>query len=225
MKKAAKFCLALAITGCAIAVFATAQYGDKLRIDGKTYEIFTNPLTSYLEGNPDKLPKSNVVSTALWRGYVATWEVKNQALLLVNVEILQPVKKPGESGSSTEFGSVMEQMFPGEKEVPARWFSGNIIVPDGKLVHYVHMGYGSTFEKYIVLRVEKGAVTRQWKTDAEGFGKFRNAQFEAYKKTEEYRKALAETSKEGGMSQKQNEEFLREYYSERYMSMIFDNPR
>jgi hypothetical protein len=39
------------------------------------------------------------------------------------------------------------------------------------------------------------------------------------------RKALAETSKEGGMSRKENEEFLRQYYSERYMSMIFDNQR
>lgn len=225
MKRLIKFCLALVIAGCAVYVFATGQYGDKLRLDGKSYEIFTNPLKQYLKENPDKLPKSNTYSTALWRGYVASWEVKNQVLLLVDVEILQPVKDTGATGSSSEFGSVMAQMFPGEKEVVARWFSGNIIIPDGKLVHYVHMGYGSTYEKYILLRVEKGAVTRQWKTDTEGFVKFRDAQFEAYKKTDEYRKALAETSKEGGMSPRENEEFLREFYSEQYLSMIFDSPR
>jgi hypothetical protein len=87
------------------------------------------------------------------------------------------------------------------------------------------MGYASTYDKYILLRVESGVVTRQWKADAAGFIKFRDAQFEAYKKTEEYRKALAESSKEGSMSPSENEEFLRQYYSARYMSMIFDNPR
>ncbi len=225
MKKAAKFCLVLAIAGCSILLFATAQQGDKLLIDGKEYAIFTNPLEPYLQENPEKLPKSDVVSTGLWRGYVATWEVRNQNLLLVDVEILQSVKKPGESEFSTELKSVMAQMFPGEKEVPARWFSGNMIVPDGKPVRYVHMGYASTYEKYILMRFEKGAVTRQWKTDAEGFIRFRNAQFEAYKKTAEYQKALAEATKEGGMSPKENEEFLRQYYSERYMSMIFENSR
>jgi hypothetical protein len=213
------------LAGCSIVLFATAQRGDNLRLDGKNYEIFTDPLEPYLEKNRDKLPKSNVTSTGLWRGYVATWEIKDHALLLVDVQILQSVSKPKEPGFSTELKSVMEQMFPGEKEVAARWFSGNIIVPDGKLKQYVHMGYASTYEKYILLRVEKGAVTRQWKTDAEGFVRFRNAQFESFKKTEEYRKALAETSKEGSMSPKENEEFLREFYSGRYMSMIFDDSR
>ena len=225
MKKLLMLTLVAVVAGCYLLLSATAQRSDNLRLDGKLYAIFTNPLAPYLRENPDKLPKSEVISTSLWRGYVATWEIKNQLLLLADVEILQSVSKPGEAGRSTELKSVMGQMFPGEKEVVAHWFSGHIIIPDGKLVNYVHMGYASTYEKYILIRVEKGAVTRQWKTDAEGFVKFRDAQFEAYKKTEEYRKALVDSSKEGGMSRKENEEFLRQYYSERYMSMIFDNPR
>jgi hypothetical protein len=224
MKRLTKISAALVITGCSVLAFATAQQGDKLLVDGKSYEIFTNPLEPYLEEHPGKLPKSEVVSTALWRGYVATWEVKDHKLLLMDVGILKSVPEKSGSGFSTELTSVMEQIFPGKKEVFAEWYSGNIIIPDGKLVHYVHMGYASTYSKYILLRVEKGAVTRQWKTDAEGYIKFRDAQFEAFKKTEEYRKALAETSKEGSMSPKENEEFLREYYSARYMAMIFDAP-
>jgi hypothetical protein len=208
---------------CSVLLLATAQRGDNLRLDGKEYGIYTNPLEPFLQENPGKLPKSDVISTGLWRGYVATWEVKDRMLLLVDVQILHSEKKPGESGFSTEFKSVMAQMFPENKAVAARWFSGNIIVPDGKLVNYVHMGYASTYEKYILLRIENGAVIRQWTTDASGFIKFRDAQFAAYKKTEEFRKALAETAKEGSMSPKENEEFLRQYYSERYMSMIFDN--
>jgi hypothetical protein len=222
MKRLAKFCAAWVVAGCSVLSFATAQQGDKLRIDGKTYVIFTNPLEPYLEKNPDKLPKSEVVSTGLWRGYVATWEVKEQRLMLVDVSILKSMPDKSGSGFSPELTSVLEQMFPGQKEVPAEWFTGNIVVPDGKLVSYVHMGYASTYQKYILLRVEKGAITRQWKTDADGFIKFRNAQFAAFKKTEEYRKAFAEAAKQGDMSPKQNEEFLREYYSGEYTAMIFD---
>jgi hypothetical protein len=224
MSKMAKLFLLTAIACGSILVFATAQQGDMLLLDGKKYSIYTNPLAPYLEANPGKLPKSDVISTALWRGYVATWEVKDDHLLLIDVSILKSVSKNGEKETSTELSSVMSKMFPNEKTVAASWFSGHVIIPDGKLVQYVHMGYGSTYEKYIVLRIEKGAVTRKWNPDAGEFIKFRDAQFASFKNTEEYHKAIAEAAKEGGMSPQQNEEFLRQFYSERYMSMIFDNP-
>jgi hypothetical protein len=225
MSRTAKFLSLIAIASCAVLVFATAQRGDMLLLDGKKYSIHTNPLEPYLKDNPGKLPKSDVTSSGLWRGYVATWEVKDGHLLLVDVGVLKSVSQPGQKGFSTELSSVMSQMFPNEKTIVAAWFSGHVIVPDGKMVNYVHMGYGSTYEKYIILRIEKGAVARQWTANAEEFVKFRNAQFESFKNTDEYRKAMAETMKEGGMSPEQNEDFLRGFYSERYMSMIFDNPR
>jgi hypothetical protein len=210
-------------------LFSTAQQGDKLVLNGKTYTIYTNPLSPFLEKNPGRIPQSNIRSTSLWRGYVASWQVKDDRLVLTDIAILQKVTKPGDSGFSSELVSVMSTVFPGQKEVPADWFTGHIIVPDGKLVEYVHMGYASMYEKYVILRVEHGLVTRNLKTDTAGFAKFRDAQFAAYKKTEEYRKALAETAaegkKDGGMSASQNEEFLREFYSERYMSMIFEEAR
>ncbi|HEV2731263.1 MAG TPA: hypothetical protein VGV15_14630 [Terriglobales bacterium] len=221
--------LALASTVASLGVFvcATAQQGDILLLKDKKYSIYTNPLEPFLEKNPGKLPKSDVTSTSNWRGYVATWQVKSDRFVLVDVGILHAITRPGQSGFSTELLSVMSKVFPGQTEVLAEWFTGNVIIPDGKLVSYVHMGYASTYEKYIILRVEKGIVTRVSAVDNTGFVRFRDAQFAAYKKTEEYRKALAESvaegSKEGSMSVQQNEEFLREFYSERYMSLIFDD--
>jgi hypothetical protein len=225
MSRMAKFLILAAIASYSILVFATAQQGDVLLLDGKKYSIYTNPLEPYLQANPGKLPKSDVVSTGLWRGYVANWEIKGDRLLLVDVGVLKFVEQSGQKGFSTELNSVMSRMFPNEKTVLAKWFSGHIIVPNGKLVHYVHMGYASTYEKYIVLRIEKGSVTRKWETDTQEFIKFRDSQFALFKNTKEYRKALADSAKEGGMSPEENEEFLREFYSERYMSMIFDNQR
>jgi len=223
MRKISSLLLLLVLIVFPALAFATAQQPDVLILDGKQYAIYTNPLEPYLTKYPDLLPKSNVISTSLWRRYVAQWEIKNGSLVLTDVASLQSINKPGERGSSTELVSVMKEMFPGQTEVVALWFTGHIIVPNGKLVHYVHMGYASTYKKYIILRVEQGLVTRKWTADTAGFIEFRNAQFEAFKKTDQYQLALAETSKEDGKDTKQTEEFLREFYSERYMSMIFDD--
>lgn len=206
---------------------ATAQQGDILLLKGKKHFIYTNPLQPFLDKNPDRLPRSNVISTSNWRGYVATWEVKGDRFVLTDIGIEYSVTRPSKEGSSTESRSVMSEVFPGQRDVLAEWFTGHVIVPDGKLVNYVHMGYGSTYEKYIVLKVEQGLITRTLAMDHAAFVRFRDAQFAAYKRTEEYRNALARSTadagKYGAMSAEQNEEFLREFYSERYMALIFDD--
>ncbi len=221
--------LLLVFIGLSSRVFATAQEGDILVLRGKQYFIFTNPLELYLDSHPGLLPKTNVWSSALWRGYVATWEIKEGRLLLTDVAMLQSVTKPGESELSTELRSVMQQVFPDQKAVIAEWFTGHIIVPTGKLRKYVHMGYASLYSKYIILRVERGVVIREWMANAKDFIRFREAQFAAFKKTAEYRKVRAEmiaedAGKPDKMSAAEMEQFLREYYSPKYMAMVFPTP-
>ncbi len=55
----------------AVDTFATAQQPDKIIYNGTTYDLHSNPLEAYFEKNPDKKSKSSVISSALWRGYVA----------------------------------------------------------------------------------------------------------------------------------------------------------
>ena len=98
--------------------------------------------------------------------------------------MLQSVGKPNEVSQSTEIRSVMAKMFPDQNEVLADWFTGNIIIPDGELVSYVHMAYASTYSKYIILQVKNGAITRNWTAESAEFIKFRDAQFAAFKKTD-----------------------------------------
>ena len=40
----------------------------------------------------------------------------------------------------------------------AHWYSGTIRIPQGKQLEYVHMGYGSTFERDLFLDIERGVV-------------------------------------------------------------------
>jgi hypothetical protein len=215
-------CLLFFITQFA---FATAQVGDILLLNGKKYSIDTNPLESYLTQYPEKRPESKVVRTSNWRGYVATWEVKKNTLVLKDVEILV-LKKDVDfriEMEPAEYRPALPDIFPGQKEVVAEWYKGHIIIPTGKLVKYVHMGYGSTYKKYIILRIEAGLVTKSWKENLSEFKKFRKSQFEAFKKTKEFQKAFEESKKESpNMKEGEIEEFLFEFYSERYLSLIFD---
>jgi len=222
------------LVACAF-LFATAQQGDIILINGKKFSIFTNPLEPFFEQNPGALPNSKVISSANWRGYVATWKVKDDRFMLTNIEILDASTKtdPDESlldsmirDSINLRRSVMSTVFSDRVEVLAVWFTGHVIIPEGELVNYVHMGYGSTYEKYTIVRVEKGIVTRFWAADNAEFLRFCDTQFDEYKKTEEYRKALSRIDEglpeERNSSTEENEKFLRDFYSERYISLIFD---
>lgn len=148
-------------------VFATAQYPDIL-IEGKdTVEIFSNPLEQYLNDKEEKVfcgEKLVESSTACWRGYQATWEIKDNKLFLLSV-----MKGCGEYSSD---------FFDLEKEystdnVLANWFTGVIRCPIGKMLQYVHMGYGSIFEgeKYIYLTngLVDSVVTKQYLDYNESF--------------------------------------------------------
>jgi hypothetical protein len=221
MRKVFAVLLAFSLLFVAELTFATAQAPDVLILDGKKYSVYTNPLAHWIEENPNRIPKPNVTSTGLWRGYIATFTVKEHGLYLTNIEILNEKAK-----SAWDMVSVMDKVFPNQKDVLADWFTGNMIIPDGKLVKYLHMGYASIYEKYLILRVEHGVVVRQAKLDTRAFLQFRDEQFLKFKQTEQYRKAFEEAQKESqkdGMKSdpKQDEEFLREFYSAEYMSMIF----
>ena len=63
----------------ASAASGTAQFPDRLLLDGETYRLNTNPLDSYFEEYPEQHPRnaedgSNVVmSSGLCRGYISTF--------------------------------------------------------------------------------------------------------------------------------------------------------
>lgn len=209
--------MSLAVLFICVPAFPTAQVGDILIMDGKQYEIQTNPLSTFLEQNPGRMPKSNVISTSNWRGYIATWELKDGQLLLQDVTI-----SVGGSGLETEQRSVIAQVFPQKPPVVAEWFTGNLIIPSGRLKSYVHMGYASTYDNYIIVTIQEGIMLRRWKANRSTFAKFRSSQFAEFQKTSEYQAAMKETtSGKDPMNAADANEFIRQYYSEQYMSRVF----
>jgi hypothetical protein len=126
----------------------TAQIQDKIIYKGSTRSMASEPLGTYLK---QMEPKHDLaaISTGCWRGYESTWLVENEKLYLT-----------GFKGNSKSQGEVdMNYLFPGQTKVFAEWFTGEIRLPRGPMLKYVHMGYGSMYLEDLYISFEKGRVT------------------------------------------------------------------
>ena len=190
------------------AAMATAQYPDKIWYEGKEHSLHTNPMSAFFEKHPEKKPESDIMSTALFRGYVATFEFKKDRLVLKDLEIQARKDTGNEDDFETEWVSRKRHVAGRFKELEIDWFTGILILPHGDLVDYVHMGYGSTFENYILLEVTSGKLTGSRSFDHKGYEKFKDQQFKEFKKTADYRDVVARWKKEGD-SQKSIDRMIR----------------
>jgi hypothetical protein len=120
----------------------TAQIPEKLLMNGETLTLCSEPLDDYFTSHGE--PGFAVNCTALWRGYVGTWEIRDARLFLVGIEAEYP------DGSSVS----LAKLFQGETErIFARWFTGTLRCPRGGELEYVHMGYQCN--KYPLVSKEK----------------------------------------------------------------------
>lgn len=198
-------------------VFATAQYPDKIIYNGKEYSLHSNPLETYFEKYPDKRLKGEIMSTALWRGYVATFEVKDNQLFLKDIEI-QYHDTTSKESYPYKWRSVIKEAFPDQKDVKIDWLTGLLVVPHGKLVNYVHMGYGSTYENYILLELYKGDLKKEKHFKYKEYEKFKERQFQVFKQTNEYKKIKVDLQKDGS-SDEFIDSFLKSFVTQ-YTSKI-----
>jgi hypothetical protein len=125
----------------------TAQIHERLIFEGEeTSMAFCPPLP---EGHPrvrevgadEPTPEGThpwIASTACWRGYQGTWEVRDGRFYLVALE--------------------GRYRLEGEGPLFADWFTGALRVPRGELLQYVHMGFGSVYEEEAHVRIKDGIV-------------------------------------------------------------------
>ena len=207
---------------------ATAQEPDLLLMDGEPVSLNTNPLSPWLQSHPKALPEPGVISSSRWRGYVASWEIRDEQLWLTRVEMELPDRDsdpdPNCGGEPVCFDAstqdVLPQLFPGRSELVAEWYSGALIIPRGELVDYVHMGYGSTYERYLVLVIDDGRVVSRRELDADGFLALRQRRFEAFQRTPAYQAEMDRTARAyPDWSEEDASSFMFEYHAEQYLSV------
>ena len=185
-------------------LFATAQYPDKIIYNNKEYSLLTNPLEKFFDKNEDKVPKGGVISSALWRGYIATFEIVDNQLYVKDIQIQI------EKNDDYEWKSVINEVFPDISERKLDWFSGLLTLPFGKIINYVHMGYGSTYENYNLIEIANGKSINFKSFNYKEYENFKNKQFELYKKSTEYKTRKRDLKVEG-WKEKDIDSFLRSF--------------
>ena len=127
----------------------TTQAGDILLYNGEKTTIACEPLKPYLETREDV--SFILKSTAIVRGYIGNWEIKNHKLFLVSLLGFTKNKQQVD----------LSYLFPNKNEVFADWFTGDIRIPQGKMLKKVNLGYESIFEKNRILRFKEGVFINE----------------------------------------------------------------
>lgn len=175
-------------------VYSSAQMADKMVYADSIYSLETNPLQQYLLLNPDKSPLAVVRPSSLLRGYVATFCITDNKLMVKDVEILSSTKTIANKDTFV-WVSTMKTVSPDQDQLFCNWFSGYLILTKGKMVKRIHMSYASTFENYILIKIIDGKKISEQSMTNEEYSKFKNVQFEAFKKTKEYELILEDWKK------------------------------
>lgn len=137
-----------------------AQLGDVILIEGEKMDLYTNPLEEYWTKKKKKRPAFYPLDSCR-RGYIATWEVKDNQLFLRSIEgnmekrILFIGRKSVKCSIRTIFSKA------DHKGIKAEWFSGKLRIPNGKMTQYEHSGYDSRFEKELIITVDQGNVIKK----------------------------------------------------------------
>lgn len=157
------------------------QSPEKICIDGFIYDLHSEPLYPYIERCGITLGDERR-SSMLLRGYVGTWMVDRNRLYLVDlegylpngthvtVETFFPEHIPGwwhdvRSQQVKTLGEPERIHFTGLPEpnerVFARWYSGMLMINQGKVLTRNGIGHGGRFEKLLQLSVESGIVVSE----------------------------------------------------------------
>lgn len=171
-------CLALLLCGCIGSATATEQIPDTVVIGGQRHVMHAEPFGMLLE-QPEhwqtfrKLLEAGAGRcSANWRGYRGDWEITDDRLYLKRLVSNACAESPPEID--------LQDYFPGQQPpIPAEWFTGVLVVPQGEPGGNDHMGYSTQYPHYLLLDIRAGQVVAQKKLDHAQFQAWREAQRKA----------------------------------------------
>ena len=126
----------------------TQQIKDKLIFENEEFELNVELVEAYFRAFPDKRPSFEISCSALWRGYVAVFEIKNNELLIKEIEWM--------TNLDFEMKSLRNEVFPNNK---FEWYSGLIRIddfrgefdeePENGIFEYLQIEKGNLIQKRI----------------------------------------------------------------------------
>lgn len=126
----------------------TRQITDKLIFENKEYYLNVQLVELYFRDFQEKRPQFEVQCTALWRGYIAVFEIKNNELLIKEFDWLTDI--------DFNMKSLRDEIFPNNK---FEWYSGLIRIddfrgefdkePENGIFEYLQIENGTFIKKII----------------------------------------------------------------------------
>lgn len=169
-------------TNC-ISAYSTVQIPDRIIYNGNSYYTLNFPLELYFEKYNNKPSFIHWTSTALWRGYVAVYEIVDNQLFVKNIDV--------EKGENiTE--NIISRVFPEQTKVKMDWYSGLFVIPVGKLKDNFpnEYGYSTKYDKYIVCEVKHGNIIKEKSYNFKEYKKLKKALCLSLKKSNTYNNVI-----------------------------------
>jgi hypothetical protein len=156
----------LTLTLCCLVssnALAIAQIPEEIQFEGRSEMLFSEPLNYYLVQNNNLAKLEPYLGkdrcSGSWRGYRGTWEIRDSRLHLLRLETSPCSERPTQVPLSAIFFDAAP--------VLAKWYTGTLVVPTGRRIEYVHLGYESRYEWYIVFTVVEGRVVDRRESSAQ----------------------------------------------------------
>ena len=193
-----------------LTVLGTQQLPDEIVYNGKSYELDWHaqrlPMEDYFEKHPDERRKlyQYGMSTGLYRGHIAVYEVKDNQLYLKDLRVIAEteIKNNQRYIKGTEilvekatrkerFRSALTEIFPNQEVSKIDWVTGLLILDRGN----------------VILEFDKGKLVKAKQLSPEDrgsyylFGSFMDRQFEVFKETDECKTLQAYLRKKESVAQ------------------------
>lgn len=183
--------------------FAQKYITDKIIIDSINYDYRFHHLEQYFKTYPEKRPVVNKDTSIINRGYVATFEIKNNKLLLNDIHV--ELKK-----NSQKFNhSIVNKIFPTANDKNLTWITGLFYVGVGEPLDKQNDTLHIDYANYIVFEVKRGTISRKDWFSHKQMDVFKNYQYERFSRTKDFKKLESTLKNRYNMSDWQIDAYIR----------------
>lgn len=187
--------------------FATEQYLDSIIYKGKVFILQSTPLESYFMVYPEKRPINDCYSSALWRNYIARFEIMDNKIFIKNIETFDCKNNK----ERIQWKSELNNIFPDKTSYFMEWFTGIVVIPVGKMVIKGSWNFNSLYEQYLLIEFKNGVLINESDYSAEEYLNFLDKQFQAYKNTDKYERTFIDLEGEPEKIESFIKSFVQDY--------------
>ena len=170
-------------------LFATEQISDRLIYNGRTYSLFEGTMELYFFEYPEKRPQN--FHSALYRGYIATFEIIQNELWVVDIEKYD--SEITHNRGTPTYVSFAHECFDGKDRMKVDWFSGLLFLPQRKYFSNL-FEYLQPYRNFKVMVIQNGYFMGQFKMSYRKFNKYAERNMERHKEKEESKKMLEDNT-------------------------------